>query len=62
MIRLVNGTMIRPETTGLDPSADRGFVGLVDYGLFGERVPPALSTVGLSPHNAAALTLHLVKP
>ncbi len=50
MIRLVNGTMIRLETTGLDLSADRGFVGLVDYGLFGERLPPAFSTVGLSHH------------
>ena len=39
---------MRLETTGLDLSAERGFVGLVDFGLFGEKLPPAFSTEGLS--------------
>ncbi len=36
------------QTTGRGLSADEAFVGLVDYGLFGEKLPPCFTSEGLS--------------
>ena len=37
-------------TTGRGLSADEAFTGLVDYGLFGEKLPPCFTSEGLSEH------------
>ena len=42
--------MVKRQTTGLDLSEDEAFVGLVDYGLFGEKLPPCFTSEGLSDH------------
>jgi hypothetical protein len=39
---------IRQKTTGLDLDADEAFVGLSDYGLFAEKMPPCFTSTGLS--------------
>ena len=38
----------RRQTTGRGLSADEAFIGLVDYGLFGEKLPPCFTSEGLS--------------
>ncbi|MCY4390388.1 MAG: hypothetical protein OXC18_25075 [Desulfurellaceae bacterium] len=46
------------QTTGRGLSEDEAFVGLVDYGLFGEKLPPCFTSEGLSkliPKNLLAL-------
>ncbi|MDE2727171.1 MAG: RNA-directed DNA polymerase [Gemmatimonadota bacterium] len=40
----------RRQTTGIHLTEDEAFVGLVDYGLFGEKLPPCFSSEGLSNH------------
>ena len=47
--------MARRQTTGLGLSASDAFTGLIDYGLFSERIPPCFSSVGLSGHVPPAL-------
>ncbi len=42
--------MVRRQTTGLGLSEDEAFVGLVDYGLFSEKLPPCFTSEGLSDH------------
>lgn len=42
--------MLNRYTTGRGLSADAAFVGLVDYGLFAEKLPPYFSSEGLSSH------------
>ena len=42
--------MVRRQTTGLGLSEDEAFVGLVDYGLFSEKLPPCFTSKGLSSH------------
>ncbi|MYB67643.1 MAG: RNA-directed DNA polymerase [Gemmatimonadetes bacterium] len=42
--------MVRRQTTGLGLSEDDAFVGLVDYGLFSEKLPPCFTSEGLSDH------------
>ena len=42
--------MVKRQTTGLDLSEDEAFVGLVDYGLFGEKLPPCFTSERLSDH------------
>ena len=42
--------MVRRQTTGLGLTKDDAFEGLVDYGLFGEKLPPCFTTAGLSDH------------
>ena len=42
--------MARKQTTGLRLSASDAFTGLIDYGLFSERIPPCFSSEGLSAH------------
>ncbi len=42
--------MVRRLTTGLGLSGDEAFVGLVDYGLFSEKLPPCFTSQGLSDH------------
>ena len=42
--------MARRQTTGRGLSADRAFVGLVDYGLFSEKLPPCFTSEGLSTY------------
>lgn len=42
--------MANRHTTGRGLSADEAFVGLVDYGLFAERLPPCFTSEGLSVH------------
>ena len=42
--------MVRRQTTGLDLSGNEAFVGLVDYGLFSEKLPPCFTSEGLSDH------------
>ena len=42
--------MVRRQTTGLGLSEDEAFVGLVDYGLFSEKLPPCFTSKGLSGH------------
>ena len=44
------GETVWRQTTGLGLTKDEAFVGLVDYGLFGEKTPPCFSTAGLSNH------------
>lgn len=44
------GVMTRRQTTGLGLTKDEAFVGLVDYGLFGEKLPPCFTTAGLTGH------------
>lgn len=41
---------LKQKTTGLDLNADEAFVGLADYGLFAEKMPPCLTSEGLSDH------------
>jgi hypothetical protein len=41
---------MRQKTTGLCLDADEAFVGLVDYGLFAEKMPPCFSSIGLSAY------------
>ena len=38
----------RQITTGRDLDSDAAFVGLADYGLFAEKMPPCLTSAGLS--------------
>ena len=40
----------KQKTTGLGLNADEAFVGLADYGLFAEKMPPCLTSEGLSDH------------
>ena len=47
--------MARKQTTGLSLSASDAFTGLIDYGLFSERIPPCFSSEGLSAHVPPAL-------
>ena len=47
--------MARRKTTGFGLSASDAFTGLIDYGLFSERIPPCFSSVGLSAHVPPAL-------
>lgn len=42
--------MVNRQTTGRGLSAEKGFVGLVDYGLFSEKIPPRLTSRDLSKH------------
>lgn len=42
--------MVRRQTTGLGLSEDEAFIGLVDYGLFSEKLPPCFTSKGLSDH------------
>lgn len=42
--------MLNRYTTGRGLSADDAFVGLVNYGLFAEKLPPNFTTEGLSGH------------
>ena len=42
--------MVRRQTTGLGLSDDQAFMGLVDYGLFSEKLPPCFTSEGLSSH------------
>ena len=42
--------MVRRQTTGLGLSEDEAFKGLVDYGLFSEKLPPCFTSEGLSDH------------
>ena len=42
--------MVRRQTTGLGLSEDEAFIGLVDYGLFSEKLPPCFTSEGLSDH------------
>ena len=42
--------MLTRYTTGRGLSADAAFVGLVDYGLFAEKLPPYFTSEGLSGH------------
>ncbi|MCE2487479.1 MAG: hypothetical protein J4F42_18345, partial [Desulfurellaceae bacterium] len=52
--------MNRRQTTGRDLDADEAFRGLVDFGLFNEKVPPCFSSEGLErftiicSHNAGS--------
>lgn len=41
--------MATKQTTGRGLSATQAFVGLVDYGLFSEKLPPCFTSEGLSP-------------
>ncbi len=50
MVRIQVHTQNRRQTTGLGLSADDAFIGLVDYGLFGDKLPPCLTSEGLSDH------------
>ncbi len=47
--------MSRRQTTGAGLDADSAFVGLVDYGLFAERLPPCFSSEGLASKLPAAM-------
>ena len=47
--------MARRQTTGLGLSPSEAFTGLIDYGLFSERMPPCFSSAGLSRHVPPAL-------
>lgn len=47
--------MVRRQTTGLGLSEDEAFTGLVDYGLFSEKLPPCFTSEGLSGHVPNAL-------
>lgn len=47
--------MARRQTTGRDLSDGEAFVGLVDYGLFSEKLPPCFTSEGVSRHLPAAL-------
>lgn len=40
--------MSKTRTTGHDLDADEAFVGLIDFGLFGEKMPPCFSSDGLA--------------
>ena len=40
--------MSRRQTTGENLDADAAFMGLVDFGLFAEKVPPCFTSVGLA--------------
>ncbi len=42
--------MVRRQTTGLGLSEDEAFIGLVDYGLFSEKLPPCFTSKGLSAY------------
>ena len=42
--------MVKRQTTGLGLSEDEAFIGLVDYGLFSEKLPPCFTSEGLSDH------------
>lgn len=50
MARIQVHTQNRRQTTGLGLSADDAFIGLVDYGLFGDKLPLCLTSKGLSDH------------
>ena len=47
--------MARRQTTGLDLSAAEAFTGLVDHGLFSEKIPHCFTSEGLSGHVPAGL-------
>lgn len=47
--------MSRRQTTGTGLDADAAFVGLVDFGLFAEKVPPCFTSEGLAAEVPAAL-------
>ncbi len=44
--------MARRQTTGTGLSADEAFTGLVDHGLFSEKLPPCFTSAGLSHHRS----------
>ncbi len=44
--------MARRQTTGTGLSADEAFTGLVDYGLFSEKLPPSFTSAGLAHHRS----------
>ena len=44
-----------PQTTGKGLSSDQLFLGLVDYGLFSEKLPPCLTSKNLSTYAPATL-------
>ncbi len=45
----------RRQTTGRDLSDGEAFIGLVDYGLFSEKLPPCFTSEGLSHHVPASI-------
>ena len=47
--------MSRRQTTGTGLDADAVFVGLVDFGLFAEKVPPCFTSKGLASHVPASV-------
>ena len=47
--------MVRRQTTGRSLSDAEAFVGLVDYGLFSEKLPPCFTSEGLSRHVPATM-------
>jgi hypothetical protein len=47
-IRLLLSEAFSQKTTGLGLNADEAFIGLSDYGLFAEKMPPCLTSAGLS--------------
>ena len=50
-------TAMLRQTTGRDLSADAAFVGLTDFGLFAEKMPPCFTSKGLSSHVNTALAI-----
>lgn len=47
--------MSRRQTTGTGLDADAAFLGLVDFGLFAEKVPPCFSSEGLAARTPVAM-------
>ena len=47
--------MSRRQTTGLGLTPSRAFIGLLDHGLFSEKIPPCFSSAGLSEYVPARL-------
>jgi hypothetical protein len=45
----------RRQTTGIDLDEDDAYVGLVDFGLFAEKVPPCFTSEGLAAEVPAAM-------
>ena len=42
--------MVNRQTTGKGLSAEEAFLGLVDHGLFGDKLPSCFTSQGLSKH------------
>ena len=47
---MIRSKLVTKQTTGRGLSPTDGFVGLVDYGLFSEKLPPCFTSEGLSNH------------